>query len=111
MTAAPWQIFGNEPPMAPLGQSRQFRHVRDWSARPHRMVARRAVSSGPCLNRDPLNLIEHDGIRCAVVELGRPRTLMCRHSLGILERAAGLEVSGNAGRPEHVAPELDPEAR
>jgi hypothetical protein len=29
------------------------------------------------------------------------------HGLGVLERAAGLEVRRDAGRPEHVAAELD----
>jgi hypothetical protein len=61
------------------------------------------------LDRDPLDLIERDGVAGAVIELGRPRALVRRHGLCILERAAGLEIGGDAGRPEHMAPELDPE--
>jgi hypothetical protein len=59
------------------------------------------------LNCDPLDLIERDLIAGAVVELGRARAFVCCHGLGILERAAGLEIGGNAGRAKHVTAELD----
>src|SRR6266851_7215679 len=95
--------------MTASGQSRQFRHVQDWSADPQTPVARPVISSPRCLDRDPLDLIERYGVAGAVVELGRPRALMRRHGLCILERAAGLEIGGDARRPEHMAPELDPE--
>src|SRR5260221_7079924 len=72
--------------------------------------ARPVVSSAPCLDCDPLDLIERDGVAGAVVEFGRARALVRRHGLGVLERPAGLEIGGDAGRPKDVAPELDPEA-
>src|SRR5437763_17054315 len=67
------------------------------------------ISSPHCLDRDSLHLIVRDGVARAVIELGRPWAFMRRHGLCILERAAGLEIGGDARRPEHMAPELDPE--
>jgi len=60
-------------------------------------------------NRDPLDFIERDLIAGAVVELGRARALVRRHDLGVFERAADLEIRGDAGCTEYVAAELDPE--
>src|SRR6516162_1642314 len=55
---------------------------------------------------DPFDLIERDLVASPVVELGRARAFVRGHSQGVFERAAGLEVGGDAGRPEHVAAEL-----
>src|SRR4051794_8103978 len=73
-----------------------------------RYRSRPVVSSPRCLDRDSLDLIERDGVADAVVEFGGARTLMRGHRLRILERSAGLEIGCDAGRPKHVAPELDP---
>jgi hypothetical protein len=63
------------------------------------------------LNRDPLDLIERDGVVGPVVQLGGARAFVCRHCLRVFERAAGFEIRGDAGRAEHMAAELDLEAR
>jgi len=59
---------------------------------------------------DPLNLIERDLVTGAVVQLGCARAFVRGHSLGIFERAAGLEVGSNPGRAKYVAPDLSVEA-
>src|SRR3954468_10280642 len=41
----------------------------------------------------------------AVIELGRSRTLVCRHFLRVLERAAVGEIGGDAGGAERVTPD------
>src|SRR5712691_2608970 len=87
-----------------------FFHIRDWSADPQTAVARAVTSSAPRLDRDPLDLIDRDGVAGAIVELGRPRALVRRHGLGVLEGPAGLEISRDAGRPKDVTPELDSKA-
>jgi hypothetical protein len=69
---------------------------------------RRSTARVPIyLNRNALDLIERDLIAGAVVELGGARAFMRGHSLGVFERAAGLEIGGDAGRAEHMAAELD----
>jgi len=52
------------------------------------------------LNAYPLDLIERDLIRAPVVELGGASAGMIGHAGGFFERAAALEISGNAGSPE-----------
>jgi hypothetical protein len=54
---------------------------------------------------DLLDLVERDLVAGAVVELGRARALVRGHRLGVFERAAALEVGGDAGCPEYVAAE------
>src|SRR5215213_7527318 len=55
---------------------------------------------------DALDLIERNLIARAVVELGRARAFMRGHGLRIFERAAGLEIDGDAGCAEHVVAKL-----
>ncbi len=55
------------------------------------------------LNRDPLDLVEGDLVLGPVIELGRPRGLMGGNGLGVLDRAAVLEIGGDPGGPEGVA--------
>jgi hypothetical protein len=62
------------------------------------------------LNGNPLDLVERDLVAGAVVGLGGAWAFMRRHGLGVFQRAAHLEVGGDAGRAEHVATELDLEA-
>ena len=57
-------------------------------------------------DRNPLDLIECDLVAGAVVKLGRARALVRDQGLCVFERAARLEIGGDAGRPEHVAAEL-----
>jgi hypothetical protein len=57
-------------------------------------------------NRDPLNLIERDLVTGPIVQLCRARAFLRGHGLGVFDRAARLEIGGDAGRPEDVAPEL-----
>jgi hypothetical protein len=40
-------------------------------------------------NRNPLDLIERDLVAGAVVKFCRARAFMCRHRLGVFERAVG----------------------
>jgi hypothetical protein len=54
-----------------------------------------------------VDLVERDLIAPAIVELGGARALVRGHGLGLFERAAGLEIGGDAGRAEHMAAELD----
>src|ERR1700740_396276 len=59
-------------------------------------------ASGDCrLNIDPLDLVERNRVVSAVVKLGGARAFMRGHGLGVLQRAAGLEVGRNACRAEH----------
>ena len=46
--------------------------------------------------RNPLDLVEADLVGGAIVEFGRPRRLVGRDLLGVLQRAAVLEVGGDA---------------
>jgi len=55
------------------------------------------------LDHNPLDLVQPDFVRGPVVELGRPRGLVARDELRVLDRAAVLEVGSNPGRPEGVA--------
>jgi hypothetical protein len=66
----------------------------------------RHANEETALNPDPFDLVKRDFVAGAVVELGRARGLVRGHGLGILG-AAGLEIGGDAGRPEHMAAELD----
>ena len=54
-------------------------------------------------NCNPLDLVERDLVAGAVVELGRARRLVRRDLLRVLQRAAVLEVGGDAGGAEGVA--------
>jgi hypothetical protein len=47
------------------------------------------------LNGNPLHLVELDFVAGAVLELGRARTFMRGHGLGVFERAADLEICGH----------------
>src|SRR5271166_4273207 len=57
-------------------------------------------------NHDPLDLIEADFIAPAVVELRRARRRMVCHRGGLFQRAAILEIGGNAGGAKAVIAEL-----
>jgi hypothetical protein len=57
-------------------------------------------------NSDSFHLIEGDLVTGAIVKLGGPGAFMGSHRLGVFERAAGLEISGDPGRAEHVAAKL-----
>jgi hypothetical protein len=57
----------------------------------------RSIPSVGQLNRNPLDLIKGDFIARAVIEFGRGRTFLRRHELGVFQRAAGFEISGDAG--------------
>jgi hypothetical protein len=48
------------------------------------------------LNRDPLHLVERDLVARAVIELGRARTFVRGHGLGVLQRAAGFQIGGDS---------------
>ena len=62
-------------------------------------------------NRDPLDLIERDLVPGAIVELGGARAFVRRHCLRIFQRAALIEIGGDASCPEHMTAELDLETR
>jgi hypothetical protein len=48
-----------------------------------------------------------DLVTGAVIKFRGARAFMGSHSLGLLKRAAGLEIGGgDAGRAKHVAPEF-----
>src|ERR1700730_19425917 len=49
-----------------------------------------------------LHLVQTHDIRAPVIELGRPRALMCRHLLRFLQIPAIGQVNGDAGCPEGV---------
>jgi hypothetical protein len=53
-------------------------------------------------NLDPFDLIERDLIAGTVVEPGGTRAFVRRHGLRVFERAAGLEIRGDAGRAEDM---------
>src|SRR3954452_24550626 len=52
---------------------------------------------------DPFHLILSETLLRTVVKLGGSRAFVRRHFLRVLERAAGGEIGGDAGRPERVA--------
>ncbi len=54
------------------------------------------------INYYSLDFIEADGVGCTVVELRRPRRLVCRNLLCVLDSAAILQVCSDAGRSESV---------
>ena len=58
--------------------------------------AKCAAISGPRSNRNPLDLIERDFVAGAIIELGRARAFVRRHSLRVFERAAGFEIGRDA---------------
>src|SRR5690348_12719182 len=62
-------------------------------------------------NHNALYLIERDHIGRPVIELCRARTLVRGHGLGVLERAAGLEVGRDAGGAKSVTANFGLEAR
>ena len=47
-------------------------------------------------NQHPLHLVERDFLRSPIIELRRARAGMVRHLRGVFERAAVLQVSGDA---------------
>jgi hypothetical protein len=53
-----------------------------------------------CSNRDPFNLVERDCVARPVVELRRAWRFVVRYRLGVLDRAAVLEVRGNSSCTE-----------
>jgi len=55
------------------------------------------------VDRNPFYLVESDLVAGAVVKLCSARAFMRGHRLGVFERAAGLEISGDTRRSEHVA--------
>src|SRR5271170_835889 len=61
-------------------------------------------------NSYAFNLIKTDFIPPAIVELRRAGRGMVRHRGGLFERAAVLQVSGDAGCPEAVIAELASDA-
>jgi hypothetical protein len=62
---------------------------------------RSCAASGPYwLDLYLLDLVECDLVAGAAVELGGARAFVRGHRLGVFERAAALEVGGNAGRAE-----------
>ena len=58
------------------------------------------------LDRNTLDLIEGNLVPRAIIELGRAWAFMRGHGLGVFERAARVEISRDAGRPEDVATKL-----
>jgi hypothetical protein len=57
----------------------------------------------PCaLEPNSLDLVLGKPLFRSVIELCRPRTLVCRHFLSVLERSAVGEVGGDTGSPECV---------
>ena len=58
---------------------------------------------------NPLHLIERDLVAGTVIELGRAWPLVRGHRLGVLQRAAGFEIGGDARGAEDIA--ADPGAR
>src|SRR5262249_58793239 len=55
------------------------------------------------LNPDALDLVERDRIAGTVVELGRARAFVRRHALRMFERATGIQIGRDPGRPEGMA--------
>lgn len=55
------------------------------------------------LDANPLNLIERQLVRCAVVQAGCARRFVGRDPLGIFECSAIAEISRYSGRPKGVA--------
>ena len=53
-------------------------------------------------NPDPLDLVQRHVLSPPVIELRGARARMVRHRRGALQRPAGFEVRGDAGRPERV---------
>src|SRR5271167_3872104 len=56
----------------------------------------------PVSNRNPLHLVEAHLVAPAIVELRRARRGVVRHRRSVFQRAAVLEVRGDAGRAERV---------
>src|SRR6202035_876101 len=66
----------------------------------------------PCaLEPNSLDLVRGKPLFRSVIELCRPRTLVCRHFLSVLERSAVGEVGGDAGSPECVTANFLGDAR
>ncbi len=65
----------------------------------------RCGGPGASLENNPFDLVERNLIVAAIVKLGRARTLVRRHLLGVLEKTAVEQIDGDAGRPEAVATE------
>ena len=54
-------------------------------------------------DKNPLDLVQADGIVGAVIELGRARRLVVCDLLRMLDCTTVLQICGNAGSPERVA--------
>src|SRR6202035_4488565 len=66
----------------------------------------------PCaLEPNSLDLVRGKPLFRSVIELCRPRTLVCRHFLSVLERSAVGEVGGDTGSPECVTANFLGDAR
>jgi hypothetical protein len=65
----------------------------------------------PLFRSQSLDLIERDHVGRAVVELCGARAFVRCHGLGVLERAAGLQVSGDARGSEGMTADFGVEAR
>jgi hypothetical protein len=66
----------------------------------------------PCaLEPNSLDLVLGKPLFRSVIELCRPRTLVCRHFLSVLERSAVGEVGGDTGSPECVTANFLGDAR
>src|ERR1700719_1172029 len=66
----------------------------------------------PCaLEPNSLDLVLGKPLFRSVIELCRPRTLVCRHFLSVLERSAVGEVGGDTGSPDSKFPRRCPPPR
>jgi hypothetical protein len=82
--------------------------VMDLRLRPARSDTSQAISPSGS-DRDPLNFVERNLIAGSIIELSDARTFMDRHGLGVLQRAAGFKIGGDARSAEGMA--ADPDAR
>src|SRR5271165_3988581 len=62
------------------------------------LLAGKKLQSDDALKSDPLDLVLSEPLFGAVIEFGCPRAFVRRHFLGVFERAAVLEIGGDAGR-------------
>jgi hypothetical protein len=75
------------------------------------LAAHFAQTASSALNPDPLHLVQADVVLPPIVELGRARAGVVGHGRGILQRAAVLQVGGDAGGPEGVIADPGAKAR
>src|SRR5215472_6766545 len=73
-------------------------------------LCRRSVNGGLPPNVYLHDVVERDAILAPVVELRGSRRRMCRHLPGLLQRAAVLEVGGDAGAAERVVADFGGDA-